>query len=161
VANDWDKWVLERLGRRGTIAAGVVLSALFLIAGGPLFLAGASMSVVGVLAFAAILVGPAIWVLTDARRRGVRRPFFWALLALFGNVIGAVVYVLVRDAQPVERACGACGRQVQPSHAACPWCGAPLTPSRRTCGQCRGDLELDWRYCPYCRSEVGRTSPAA
>ena len=161
MADDWNKRVIDRLGRRGTIAAGLLLSAIFLLAGGPVFLAGAGMSVVGVVIFAGILVGPAVWVLLDARKRGVRHPFLWALFALLGNVIGAVSYVLVRDDRPMQRSCTACARPVQSNHAACPWCGTLQAPSKRTCSQCRNDLELDWRFCPYCRSEVGRASPAA
>lgn len=161
MAEDWTRRVVDRLGRRGAIVAGVLLSAIFLIAGGPLFLAAASMSLVGLLAYAAILVGPACWVLYDARKRGVQRPFVWALFALIGNVIGAIVYVIVRDEQPKQRSCGACGRRVQSDHAACPWCGTVQTSSKRTCGHCHGDLEIDWRFCPYCRNEVGHAAPSA
>jgi RNA polymerase subunit RPABC4/transcription elongation factor Spt4 len=159
VAEAWNRKVVEKLGRRGTIVAGVLASAIFLLAGGPIFLAASGMSIIGILAFAAILVGPALWVLWDARRRGVPRAFLWGLFALLGNVLGAVAYVLVRDQQPTQHPCSACGRVVQSGHAACPWCGTLQGTSKRTCAQCRNDLELDWRFCPYCRSEVGETVP--
>ena len=157
---DLSRKVIDRLGRRGAIAVGVLLSVAFLMFGGPLLLATASSTVVGIVAFAAILVGPALWVLADARKRGVQRAFLWALFALLGNVIGAVVYVLVRDQRPTQRPCGACGRPVQSSHAGCPYCGSLQASAKRSCAQCRNELELDWRFCPYCRSEVGRASPA-
>jgi len=118
-------------------------------------------SVAAFVALAVLLVGPAVWVLADARKRGLRRPFFWALLALLGNVIGAVVYVLVRDEQPTQRSCDACGRLVSSGHAACPWCGSLQSTSRRSCGQCRNDLDPGWRFCPYCRTEVGSAAPSA
>ena len=160
MAEAWNRKVVEKLGRRGTIAAGVIASAIFLLAGGPLFLAASGMSVIGIIAFAAILVGPALWVLSDARARGVPRPFLWALVALLGNVLGAVAYVLVRDQQPTQRVCGACGRTVQSDHSACPYCGTMQSPSKRTCARCRNELELDWRFCPYCRTESGSTATA-
>lgn len=150
--------LIERLGRRGTIAVGIGLTAIFLLIGGPLLLAGASGTVIGAVVFAAILVGPALWVLADARRRGIQRPFLWAIFALLGNVIGAIVYVLVRDEQPAQHACTACGRPVSREHSGCPWCGTQqaASKSRRTCGHCHSELELDWRFCPYCRHEQER-----
>lgn len=106
-------------------------------------------------AFVALLVGPAIWVLSDARKRGVEHPLLWAFFALFGNVIAALVYVLVRDGLKTQQPCGSCGRLVSSVHGACPWCGSVRQTARRSCPNCRGELDLDWRFCPYCRTEVG------
>ena len=153
----FEKWV-ERLGRRGTIAVGVLVSAMFLAVGGPFLMAGAGSSLLAIVVFAAILVGPAAWVLADARKCGMKQPFLWALFALLGNVIGAVVYVLVREDRPAKRSCAACGRVVEPSHPACPWCGTVQQLSKRTCGQCRTELDLGWRFCPYCRTEASAPS---
>jgi len=75
VTNDWSQRILDRLGRKGTIAVGVLLAIVFVAAGGPLMLAGAGMSLAGFAAFTAILVGPAIWVLADARKHNIERPF--------------------------------------------------------------------------------------
>jgi RNA polymerase subunit RPABC4/transcription elongation factor Spt4 len=120
-----------------------------------------SRTFVAVVVLAAILVGPAAWVLTDARRRGVAHPLLWAFFALVCNVAGAIVYVLVRDRWPTQRGCATCGRLVSSSHAACPWCGSAQPGARRSCGVCRNELELDWKFCPYCRTEVGRaTTPS-
>ena len=154
--NDWTQKVIDRIGRGGAIAAGVLLAVLFLAFGGPLFLAGLGSSVAGVVVFAACLVGPAIWVLADARRRGIAHPFLWALFALLGNLIGAVVYVIARDDRPATRPCGGCGRGVEARHTACPWCGTFQQVSKRTCTECRSELDLGWRFCPYCRTEQGK-----
>ncbi len=147
-------FLMQRLGRRGTIALGVGVVALFAIAGGPLLLAGVGSSVAAVLFFAAILLGPAAWVLWDARSRSIARPFIWALFALFGHVVGALVYLLVRDAQPQEAACASCQRAVRVGLATCPWCGTARATSRSGCHHCGSELESGWRFCPYCRIAV-------
>jgi RNA polymerase subunit RPABC4/transcription elongation factor Spt4 len=158
VTNDWSRRILDRLGRKGTIALGIVLAVIFVAAGGPMLLAGASMSLAGFVAFTAILVGPAVWVLYDARNRGVANPFLWGLFALLGNVVGAIVYVLVRNEQRTQKPCATCGRPVASNHAACPYCGALAQTSKRSCQRCHNELDLEWRFCPYCRTEAGPTS---
>ena len=160
MTNDWSQRILDRLGRKGTIAVGAALALVFVIAGGPLLLAGAGMSVAGFAAFTAVLVGPAIWVFADARKRGMANPFLWGLFALIGNVLGAIVYVLVRNDQRTQKPCATCGRPVASNYAACPWCGALAQTARRSCQRCHNELELDWRFCPYCRADAGSTSPA-
>ncbi len=159
--HDWNRRLVERLGRNGTIGLGLLVSLVFLAFGGPLFLAGATSSLAVIVAFAAVLVGPALWVLVDARKRGVAQPLLWGLFALLGNVIGAIVYVLVRNDHKSARPCATCGQPVAANHSACAWCGALASSARRTCRSCHNELELEWRFCPYCRTEVGRTTSAA
>lgn len=160
MSNDWSQRILDRLGRNGTIVVGVLLAVVFVAAGGPLMLAGAGMSLAGFAAFTAVLVGPAIWVLADSRKRGMANPFLWGLFALIGNVLGAIVYVLVRNERRTQQPCATCGRPVASNHAACPYCGALAQTSKRSCQRCHNELELDWRFCPYCRTEAGTTSAA-
>src|SRR5258706_12862606 len=95
--HDWNRRIVERLGRNGTIGVGLVLSLVFLAMGGPFFLAGAGSSLAVIVAFAAVLVGPALWVLVDARRRGGAQPFLWGPFPRLGNVVGASVFVLWRN----------------------------------------------------------------
>ncbi len=151
------RYLHDRLGRRGTLALGIVVVLLFAVAGGPLVVAGLGSSAVAVVLFAAILVGPAAWVLWDSRARGVARPFVWALFALFGHVVGALVYLLVRDAQPQEAPCSTCQRDVRVGLANCPWCGTARATAHHGCPKCGSELERGWRYCPYCRIEVEGT----
>lgn len=158
---DLNRKIVGRLGKTGTIVVGSILSLLFLAAGGPLVLAGAGMSLVGVTTFALVLVGPALWVLADARKRGMAQPFLWGLFALIGNVLGAIVYILVRGERRTSRPCATCGQPVASDHAACPYCGTLAQSSRRTCQRCHNELEFEWRFCPYCRTEVGSASTAA
>ncbi len=155
------KRLIGCFGRRGTVALGLLVAAGFVMGGGPFFLAGAGSSLVALVIFTAILVGPAAWVLSDARQRGMQRPFFWALFALLGNIFAVIVYLLVRDEHPTQQPCTACSRPVSSTHTACPWCGTLRSASVRTCATCRNELEVDWRFCPYCRTEVGRASPTA
>ena len=146
----------DRLGQRGTLALGVVLVLVFVCAGGPLWVAGISSSIVAALLFAAILVAPAAWVLRDARRRGLEHAFLWALFALCGNFVAVIVYLLARDAAPRSAPCSCCGRVLESKHSACPWCGSPRSAVEGGCPTCRSQLEKSWRFCPYCRSEVSR-----
>lgn len=145
--------LLDRFGRRGTLLLGVVVVVLFILAGGPLWVAGLSSSLVALLLFAAVLVAPAAWVLWDARQRAIERAFLWALFALCGNVVAVIVYLLVRDAAPPTLACSGCGRGLRAAHASCPWCGTARPSPGPSCPKCRAGLEAGWRFCPYCRHE--------
>lgn len=160
-AERWGRRVEEKLGRKGTIAVGVALSIVFMAIGGPILLASAAGHLVAFLAFVAILVGPAVWVLADARKRGLENAFLWGLFALPTNVIGAIVYILVRNERRAAKPCATCGRPVASNHAACPYCGAVASSAKRSCGRCHNELEVEWRFCPYCRTEVGAAAPSA
>lgn len=153
--------LLQSFGRRGATAVGLVLGLAALFVGGSLAIAVVTSPAFLVVVLALVLFGPATWVLLDAHKRGVRNPLLWALVALFGNVVGALVYRLRRDDQPLQRPCSNCGGQVSSSHAACPWCGCAQSSHLPRCGQCQNELEASWRFCPFCRVEVRRDAPTA
>ncbi|HEY3366836.1 MAG TPA: zinc ribbon domain-containing protein [Symbiobacteriaceae bacterium] len=116
-----------------------------------LVLAGVS-GAVGMAGFALYWLSVAWWVFADARRHG-SRAFAWGVLALLTNVVGAVVYLIVRK----ERVnCPACGVPVERSFSHCPQCGQQL---KYACAQCGTPMKDGWQYCAKCgqpRTEAGQ-----
>ena len=114
----------------------------------PIFLA----SLIGVAFLGAfvLLVG---YVYGDARRRGMNH-ILWTLLAIFiPNVIGIILYFILRDPVPVP--CPSCGVPAQKGHAYCATCGAAVRPA---CAKCRQPVEAGWRNCASCGAALDRVS---
>jgi hypothetical protein len=97
----------------------------------------------------------AIWVYQDARQRG-QNGLLWALFVFIGNIIGLILYLLLRASSPERAAppavepsavCPACGLAVLDSYVACPHCAHALA---RSCAACGKRLETGWKACPYC-----------
>ncbi len=97
-----------------------------------------------------------IWVYRDAERRGMSG-ILWALLVFVGNLIGLLIYLIVRaepeKAPPKERpslACPKCQKPVEPGFAFCPHCGAAMQGS---CPECGKPAEKGWKACPHCGTQ--------
>lgn len=101
-----------------------------------------------------------VWVYRDAERRGMNG-VVWALLVLIGNLIGLLIYLIVRTdsvpAPPVQRIspaatlCPSCQKSVGADFAFCPHCGTQL---QRTCPQCGKSVEPAWKACPHCGAKL-------
>jgi len=107
-----------------------------------------------------------VWVYRDAEKRGMSG-VLWLLLVLIGNVIGLLIYAIVRSETPVRRpaqggqaggpaccppeACAACGKPVTPGYAFCPHCGRSL---KKTCPVCGKPVEEGWKACPSCGASL-------
>ena len=99
-----------------------------------------------------------IWVYRDAERRGMNG-VLWALLVLIGNLIGLLIYLIVRsdafqpppDPVASKRACPHCQKPVASSFAYCPHCGSQMQP---TCPECKRQVEPDWKACPHCGTKL-------
>jgi len=106
-----------------------------------------------------------IWVYRDAEKRGMSG-ILWLLLVLIGNVIGLLIYAIVRSETPVRRradsggggeaccptgACPGCGKPLSTGHAFCPYCGRSLKSSCPACGK---PVEPGWKVCPACGAPV-------
>jgi hypothetical protein len=101
----------------------------------------------GVLTVFTLLVG---FVYVDAKRRGMRY-VMWTLLAIFiPNMIGIILYFLLRDPMPTP--CPKCGMLVRSAFAFCPRCGTELL---RACKACHRKLEPGWLNCAYCGTPTG------
>jgi hypothetical protein len=89
-----------------------------------------------------VWIAVVIWVYRDAERRDMNG-VLWALLVFLGNLIGLLIYLIVRSdpgkAPPKEAAS-------QP-FAYCPYCGAAM---HSVCPGCGKPMEEDWKACPHC-----------
>ncbi len=100
-----------------------------------------------------------IWVYRDAESRGMNG-LLWALLVFVGNLIGLIVYLIVRSgvlnpsAPPTsinQISCPKCGKQVPENFAYCPYCGAALHAQCPSCGR---EIQPDWKVCPHCGTKL-------
>jgi RNA polymerase subunit RPABC4/transcription elongation factor Spt4 len=115
-----------------------------------------------------------VWVYKDAERRGMSG-ILWALLVFIGNLIGLLIFLIVRQDHPVfgasegsrasappaappssappapapavTPACPSCKKPVERGFTYCPHCGAPLQPVCKSCGK---SVDPAWKACPYC-----------
>jgi RNA polymerase subunit RPABC4/transcription elongation factor Spt4 len=109
-----------------------------------------------------------LWVYRDAERRRMSG-VLWALLVFIGNLVGLLIYLIIRQDHPVcpepvvsgsahasaapaapEKnvpACPACQKPVDKGFVYCPGCGASL---QKTCPNCGRPVEPDWKVCPHC-----------
>jgi hypothetical protein len=108
------------------------------------------------LALLALWVYVIVWVYRDAERRGMSG-LLWALLVLIGNIVGLIIYLIVRSetaARPREAStekCPGCGTDVARGFAFCPNCGTSLKP---VCPGCKKPVDRSWKVCPNCGTSL-------
>jgi hypothetical protein len=124
------------------------------------------------LLFVIIWFAVILWVYKDAERRRMSG-LLWALLVFIGNLIGLLIYLIVRQDHPVcgERGvpaipsepappdaaekrpltCPACKKAVEPNFVYCPHCGASL---QQACPSCGKPKEIGWKVCPHCGAQL-------
>lgn len=109
-----------------------------------------------------IWIAVLVWVYRDAERRGMNG-FLWTLLVFIGNLVGLLIYLIIRNDRPQERpaaapaaaasACAACGGSVAAGFVYCPACGASLRP---VCPKCGKPSEPAWQVCPHCGEKLAK-----
>jgi predicted amidophosphoribosyltransferase len=93
----------------------------------------------------------------------------WALLVFIGNLIGLIIYLIVRQDHPIPArnkaalaaaeapsaltslSCPNCQKPVEKTFTYCPHCGAELQPVCRNCGK---PAESAWKVCPHCGAQL-------
>jgi hypothetical protein len=104
-----------------------------------------------------LLVG---FVYVDAKRRGMRYAMWTWLAAVIPDLIGVILYFVMRD--PLPTPCPKCRRLSAASFTFCPHCGAELM---RTCRVCHKKLGAGWVNCAYCgtslTAQARSSTPAA
>jgi cbb3-type cytochrome oxidase subunit 3 len=100
-----------------------------------------------------------VWVYRDAERRGMNG-VLWALLVLIGNLIGLIIYLIVRsEREPVPKeaqtsqTCPSCEKPVSASFVFCPNCGERL---QTVCPGCKEPVEKNWKVCPHCGEKLSK-----
>lgn len=117
--------------------------------------------------FLIVWIAVVIWVYKDAERRGMNG-LLWALLVFIGNLIGLLIYLIVRQDNPLREGegraspgppaaippsevkttvCPSCKKPVESSFVFCPHCGASLRPVCKGCGK---QVDSVWKVCPHC-----------
>ena len=98
-----------------------------------------------------------IWVYRDAERRGMNG-MLWALLVCIGNIIGLLIYLIVRsDTIPISQEpvrtcpCPNCEKPIGPNFVYCPHCGKRI---QAVCPGCEKPVQTNWSVCPYCGDKL-------
>jgi RNA polymerase subunit RPABC4/transcription elongation factor Spt4 len=120
-------------------------------------------------------IAVALWVFRDAGARGMQG-MLWGLLVLVGNIIGLLIYLIVRNEEilivrneeterfhtPVSTStaasnlCPSCKRGVQAGFAYCPHCGSKM---KAECRNCKKPVSDEWQLCPYCGERLVKPTP--
>jgi len=74
-----------------------------------------------------------LWVYQDAESRGMNG-ILWAIIVFFLNIIGLILYLIVRESPPGA----AFGKRIT---RVCPKCGQVLTEEAKFCPRCGKQLE--------------------
>ncbi len=130
---------------------------------------------IGFVVFWLVVVG---WVIADAfeRTKSIFAVFFYALIVLVFNIMGLVIYLLIRPKATSDEAywadlerrylkfetaglgdCPSCGEEIQPNFIFCPSCGYHL---RVKCPSCGVFLEPSWNVCPFCSHRMRNVRPS-
>jgi len=96
-----------------------------------------------------------VWVYRDAERRGMNG-ILWGLLVFIGNIIGLLIYLILRSdslssqsiSPTIHTKCPECSTPVSQKYAFCPHCGASMAGP--VCPDCGKTVEKDWLACPHC-----------
>ena len=98
-----------------------------------------------------------VWIYRDAEQRGMNG-VLWALLVFVGNIVGLLIYLIVRSENlPVSASviattpCPNCQKAVQNSFEFCPHCGSRM---KAVCSSCEKTVAPDWQVCPYCGQKL-------
>jgi len=82
----------------------------------------------------------------------------WALLVFIGNLIGLLIYLIVRSNNiPTDKGiaasqiCPSCQIPLSPQYVFCPNCGIRL---QSVCSKCQKPVEKDWQVCPHCGEKL-------
>lgn len=127
-----------------------------------------------ILAFVIFWIVVLDWVWLDASERTTnkRARIIYLLLVLFFNVIGWIIYLIIRPSQTIEQIywsdlerrylkyetaelgdCPKCGTQLYPGYIYCPKCGLEL---KTKCKGCDVYIEKTNEYCPFCGTKVSK-----
>lgn len=111
-----------------------------------------------------------VWMDSGERTTNRRARIIYVLLVLFLNVIGWIIYLIIRPSQTIEQIywadlerrylkyetaelddCVKCGTQLYPGYTFCPKCGLEIKMKCKACGTY---IEKDSDFCAFCGKKV-------
>lgn len=123
---------------------------------------------------AGLLISLVVWTYRDIRTRSRDRlaQILSALLVLFLNLPGLLIYLILRPAETVDEkyqrsleeeallahieanvSCPGCGSVTDSNWQICPHCHTRL---QKPCENCGRLMELPWQLCPFCGHHAAR-----
>lgn len=98
-----------------------------------------------------LMVVVGIVVYKDAKAHDLN-PWLWTAIAVITpNLIGVIIYLVVRSNQEKKYNCSNCNAEVKVDYNICPSCQAVF---ENTCEVCKHAVGSQMTYCPYCGSKV-------
>jgi RNA polymerase subunit RPABC4/transcription elongation factor Spt4 len=99
-----------------------------------------------------------VWVYNDAEKKNMSG-ILWGLLVFVGNIIGLIIYLIVRsgtlasatNVPALQKKCPSCAQSIREDFKLCPHCGTNL---KNECPKCSKYVESDWKVCPYCGTSL-------
>lgn len=99
-----------------------------------------------------LIVSIGVYVYGDAQKRGLD-PLVWTLVVLLvPNLIGFIIYLIVRSNKEPMNTCNNCGGFVKESYHNCPYCGEKQEIN--VCPSCNHVVETNWKVCPHCSNQL-------
>jgi hypothetical protein len=109
-----------------------------------------------------------VWRDTSSRTRGIIAVTGAVMLVFFGNILGLIVYLLIRPEHTLEEkesqqlfhtsvvdkditACGHCATLVRVDYKFCPNCKHNL---EQHCPDCKTRIHPEWNYCISCSARL-------
>ena len=108
------------------------------------------------------------WVYRDAERRGMNG-LLWALLVFIGNLIGLIIYLIIRTESPAKPAKPIPDQNGPPRHESGETSSKPpstrtksdpaSSKSATTCSKCKEEIDPGFAFCPHCGKDLQNTCP--
>jgi len=97
-----------------------------------------------------------VWIYRDAMGRGMDTPAIWVVIAVILDVIGLIIYLIVRP-KGSKHPCRSCSKWSLNSIPKCPFCGTSkeIVASKEAinsmnCRNCGAVVSRDTKICPSC-----------
>ena len=94
-----------------------------------------------------------IVIYRDAKAHGMPAGMWTAAAILIPNLIGVIIYLVVRSTKEKDMYCSNCNAPVEKDYNICPQCKGVF---EEMCKVCNKAIKEGQTTCPYCGSEIGR-----
>jgi len=105
------------------------------------------MGFILIIFFAIYWLGVALWVYKDASKIKAT-PIQWALVAIFTNLAGLIIYLIFKQNNSI---CSNCGTLQSKKNIFCTNCGKKI---KKTCDNCNTPLNRNDKYCSKCANKL-------